>query len=56
MKLKNVTFKIGKFFCRWLHWHAPDSSIWSAPGDINIHSICKYCGKEIMMDSQGNWF
>ena len=23
---------------------------------INITSKCKYCGKEITQDSQGNWF
>lgn len=23
---------------------------------VNIHAKCKYCGKDIIRDSQGNWF
>lgn len=37
-----------------LHWHEPDQSI--IYKGLNIHSKCKYCGKHIMQDSQGNWF
>jgi hypothetical protein len=55
MKIKDITFKIGKFFCKWLHWHKSDGLIW-AKDPVNVHSTCKYCGKEIMQDSQGNWF
>ena len=37
-----------------LHWHEPDNSVYLS--GINLTSRCKYCGKEIMQDSQGNWF
>lgn len=35
-------------------WHIPDES--STFDGLSIHSHCKFCGKEIMQDSQGNWF
>lgn len=54
MKIKDIKFKIGKFFCKWLHWHRPIG--WVKIVGINTKSICKYCEKEIMQDSQGNWF
>lgn len=51
-------FKFGllKF---WYHnilgWHTPeDSSRYF--GGLQEHAICKHCGKEIIQDSQGNWF
>jgi len=39
-----------------LEWHEPaaDAAQWS--DGCSQHSTCKYCGKDIMMDSQGNWF
>lgn len=42
-----------RFFHNGLHWHEP-TTIWF--DDFQVHSICKHCGKEIMRDSQGNWF
>ena len=44
---------------RWLFhnllgWHKPIKE--KTFKDINIISKCKYCGKEIAQDSQGNWF
>lgn len=51
-------FKFG-WFKFWFHdvlkWHKPDDSpIWS--DGLSDHAKCKYCGKDIMQDSQGNWF
>ena len=43
-----------KFYHDILHWHEPDQSI--IYKRLNTHSKCKYCGKHIMQDSQGNWF
>jgi len=35
-------------------WHVPvDSQGWDG---CSFTSTCKYCGKDIMQDSQGNWF
>lgn len=51
-------FKLGlfKFFYHdFLHWHAPDDSPYYCDG-LTEHATCKYCGKDIMQDSQGNWF
>lgn len=49
--------------CKWffhdiLGWHEPDprKGIEMDPYCVNIHGTCKYCGKHITQDSQGNWF
>jgi len=42
---------------RWCAWginHWPVEKVRSA--GINLESRCRICGKEILMDSQGNWF
>lgn len=43
----------------WLYhdifgWHKPTKHIWSN-GFSNI-SHCRFCGKRIMQDFEGNWF
>ena len=38
-----------------LGWHKPDDSPKWSDG-CSVHSKCKYCGEDIMQDSQGNWF
>ena len=35
-------------------WHMPTDS--HGFDGCSFTSTCKYCGKEIMQDSQGNWF
>ena len=44
-----------KFYHDILHWHEPDDSPSWYDG-CSIHCKCKYCGKDIMQDSQRNWF
>lgn len=46
--------KARKILCNVLGWHKPNKKI--ALCGINSKSICKYCGRKIMLDSQGNWF
>ena len=51
-------FKKG-WFRRWfhdvMHWHQPDDlPRWS--GGCSPQAKSKWCGKDIMQDSQGNWF
>ena len=46
--------KFRKFLCNILGWHRPSNEI--GHDGCSFHSVCKYCGKEIMQDSQGNWF
>lgn len=51
-------FKVGwfKFFYHdFLGWHTPDNGPRRFDG-LSEHATCKYCGKDIMQDSQGNWF
>ena len=51
-------FKFGflKFFYHdFLGWHTPDSSPQYSDG-CSQHATCKHCGRDIMQDSQGNWF
>ena len=43
-----------KFFDSVLGWHKP-SKEYKTDG-ISIQSTCRYCGKRIEQDSQGNWF
>lgn len=38
-----------------LGWHKPDKKPLYYDG-CSVHATCKFCGKEIMQDSQGNWF
>ena len=41
-------------FHNLLGWHKPIKE--NTLNGTNIISKCKYCGKEIAQDSQGNWF
>lgn len=43
-----------RFYHDVLGWHKPTDE--KEFDGCNICSHCKYCGKEIMQDSQGNWF
>lgn len=43
-----------RFYHDLLGWHKPTDE--KEFDGCSLHSKCKYCGKEIMMDSQGNWF
>ena len=45
----------GRLFHIYLGWHFPDDSPQTFDG-LSIHARCKFCGKEILQDSQGNWF
>lgn len=35
-------------------WHKPDHT--HSFDGLSEHSHCRFCKKEIMQDSQGNWF
>lgn len=48
---------IGKWFYHGImHWHMPREDEANTFDGLSEHNHCKYCGKEIMQDSQGNWF
>lgn len=52
-------FKFGwfkGFYHDILGWHRPDYNKGMTCDEVNTHAVCKHCGKEIMQDSQGNWF
>ena len=51
--IKKEWFKF--FYHDILKWHEPDNSPHWNDG-CSTHSVCKYCGQDIMQDSQGNWF
>jgi len=40
--------------CHTLGWHSPGDPL-SFDGCSYV-SICRYCNKKILQDSQGNWF
>jgi hypothetical protein len=51
-------FRLGwfKFFYHnMLGWHRPANAILWNDG-CSQRSVCKHCGRDIMQDSQGNWF
>lgn len=37
-------------------WHEPDRDNGYEFDGCSLHAKCKWCGKDIMQDSQGNWF
>jgi len=49
-----VGFK-DKSFCLVMGWHDGSGGKRSFDG-CSIHATCSRCGKEVMQDSQGNWF
>lgn len=47
---------VGKrLFHNLMGWHLPENEKNELLG-VNITSKCRLCGREIMQDSQGNWF
>ena len=42
------------FYHNILKWHRPSEKM-DFDG-CSLHTVCKHCSKEIMQDSQGNWF
>lgn len=52
-----VVTGIGKWlFHDKMGWHKPDEDYGEGFDGISFTSKCKYCGKDIMQDSQGNWY
>lgn len=50
-------FGFGKcFFHDVMKWHRPEETEESTFDGCSIHNHCKFCGEEILQDSQGNWF
>jgi len=43
------------FYHNILGWHLPNNKPQEFDG-CSFHTHCKICNKEIMQDSQGNWF
>jgi hypothetical protein len=37
-------------------WHMPKEDEANTFDGYSIHNHCKFCGEEIIQDSQGNWF
>ena len=44
------------FYHDALDWHEPAKDTEQFYNGCNIHTTCKHCGKDIIQDSQGNWF
>jgi len=43
------------YSCRIWGWHNGKGGTKSFDG-CSVHAICSKCDKEVMQDSQGNWF
>jgi hypothetical protein len=44
---------VDRWLCRYLGLHKPAEIKFDG---FQESSTCEYCGKEILIDSQGNWF
>ena len=42
------------WFCRRIGWHLRPNEI--GFDGCSLNGICPRCGKEVLQDSQGNWF
>lgn len=47
--------------CSFLGWHngsgqSAKRGLIAGFDGLSLHATCSRCGKEVMMDSQGNWF
>lgn len=52
-------FKLGwfkKFYHDIMGWCTPDKQAEQWFDGLSVHCTCRHCHKEIMQDSQGNWF
>lgn len=52
---RNKKLTLWQRFREFMGWHKPTSGTYQHDG-ASMHSICQYCGKDIMQDSQGGWF
>lgn len=60
-----ITLILYPFYLKWgvgkrlfhnlMGWHLPEDEKKELLG-VNIKSKCRFCGREIIQDSQGNWF
>jgi hypothetical protein len=48
------SFSSSKWFCDTFGWHR--APIHQGFDGCSINGTCPRCGKEVMQDSQGNWF
>jgi len=48
-----MTSRWHRFRC-FMGWHLPDA-VKSFDG-CSVHSRCRWCKREVMQDSHGNWF
>lgn len=51
-------FSNNKWFCNFWGWHKEPKNISNIGrnGFVCFKGKCPRCGKEVMQDSQGNWF
>ena len=48
-------YKGTSYSCKQFGWHNGLGGSKSFDG-CSVHATCSKCGKEVMQDSQGNWF
>lgn len=52
---KCTAFRPFKHLCHDIYgWHEPADKV--GFDGASFTAVCKYCGKPILQDSQGNWF
>jgi hypothetical protein len=54
-RLVKIKERLERFFDAKLGWHVPiEETIHADPFGFQFSATCKYCGKHIIQDSQGN--
>lgn len=54
LRKKSLWFKLKLFTCKYLGWHNAPTKV-SFDG-CSLGGKCSTCGKDVLQDSQGNWF
>ena len=47
--------RIRTWMCDTMGWHSAGDDTWGFDG-ASFSDHCKYCGRAVLMDSQGGWF
>lgn len=53
--LRMCSERVRLWCCRELGWHNGWPGVTGFDG-ASVHARCAFCGKAVMMDSQGGWF
>jgi hypothetical protein len=53
-RIRAALDRIDRFMCDTMGWHKSNGT--ATFDGCSLHSVCPYCEREVLQDSQGNWF